>query len=215
MTAEAEALIPMAELSSRWAITPNTVSRRLAFLGIKPIRQGNYRFLTPEQVEQAQKLHDHILSGKPQDTFPRPDGDSSQVVRHVAPSGQVAAQVEIAAAMAAALQPAPDPLMLPRGLAEAARDQLVLTTDQLVALGVKGVDGFADGTEAYGYRFSKHRQRNRTLWTVERSIGVKTLKQLDQAIDQRIESGRQVGFAAHLTDTKTGISALFAATTIS
>ena len=53
MTAEAEALIPMAELAARWAVRPNTVSRRLAFLGIKPIRQGNYRFLTPEQVEQA------------------------------------------------------------------------------------------------------------------------------------------------------------------
>ena len=210
---DAFALVPMAELSDRWAVTPNTVSRRLAFLGIKPIRQGNYRFLTPEQVEQAQKLHDHILSGEPQDTFPRPDGDSSQVVRHVAPSGQVAAQVEIAAAMAAALQPAPDPLMLPRGLAEAARDQLVLTTDQLVALGVKGVDGFADGDVAFGYRFSKHRQRNRTLWTVERCIGVKTLKQLDQAVGQKVDAGRQVGFAAHLTSNTSGIS-LFAATTI-
>jgi hypothetical protein len=196
MTAEAEALIPMAELSGRWAITPNTVSRRLAFLGIKPIRQGNYRFLTPEQVEQAQKLHDHILSGKSQDTFPRPDGDSSQVVRHVAPSGQVAAQVEIATAMAAALQPAPDPLRRARGLAEAADHQLVLTTDELVALGVRGVDGFAGGDEAFGYRFSKHRQRNRTLWTVERCIGFKTLKQLDQAVDQKVDAGRQVGFAA-------------------
>jgi len=213
MTAEAEALIPMAELSSRWAITPNTVSRRLAFLGIKPIRQGNYRFLTPEQVEQAQKLHEHILSGKPQDTFPRPDGDSSQVVRHVAPSGQVAAQVEIAAAMAAALQPAPDPLRRAKGLAEAADHQLVLTTDELIALGVKGVDGFADGDEAFGYRFSKHRQRNRTLWTVERCIGVKTLKQLEQAVAQKVDSGRQVGFAAHLTSNTSGIS-LFAATTI-
>jgi hypothetical protein len=213
MTAEAEALIPMAELSGRWAITPNTVSRRLAFLGIKPIRQGNYRFLTPEQVEQAQKLHDHILSGKSQDTFPRPDGDSSQVVRHVAPSGQVAAQVEIAAAMAAALQPAPDPLRRARGLAEAADHQLVLTTDELVALGVKGVEGFADGDEAFGYRFSKHRQRNRTLWTVERCIGFKTLKQLDQAVDQKVDAGRQVGFAAHLTSNTSGVS-LFAATTI-
>ena len=213
MTAEAEALIPMAELSGRWAITPNTVSRRLAFLGIKPIRQGNYRFLTPEQVEQAQKLHDHILSGKSQDTFPRPDGDSSQVVRHVAPSGQVAAQVEIAAAMAAALQPAPDPLRRARGLAEAADHQLVLTTDELVALGVRGVDGFADGDEAFGYRFSKHRQRNRTLWTVERCIGFKTLKQLDQAVDQKVDAGRQVGFAAHLTSNTSGVS-LFAATTI-
>ena len=209
MTAEAEALIPMAELSDRWAVTPNTVSRRLAFLGIKPIRQGNYRFLKPEQVERAQALHEHILSGKPQDTFPRPDGDSSQVVRHVASSGQVAAQVE----MAAALQPPSDPLKRAKGLAEAADHQLVLTTDELVALGVKGVDGFADGDEAFGYRFSKHRQRNRTLWTVERCIGVKTLKQLDQAVGQKVDAGRQVGFAAHLTSNTSGIS-LFAATTI-
>ena len=213
MTAEAEALIPMAELSDRWAITPNTVSRRLAFLGIKPIRQGNYRFLTPEQVEQAQKLHDHILSGKPQDTFPRPDGDSSQVVRRVSTqvTPQVAGQIEMAAAIAAALQPPSDPLRRAKGLAEAADHELVLTTDELVALGVKGVDGFADGDEAYGYRFSKHRQRNRTLWTVEQSIGGKTLKQLSDAVDQRIESGRQVGFAAHLSGN--GVS-LFAATTI-
>ena len=69
---DAFALIPMAELSSRWAITPNTVSRRLAFLGIKPIRQGNYRFLTPEQVEQAQKLHEHLSSGKQLDMFIKP-----------------------------------------------------------------------------------------------------------------------------------------------
>ena len=61
----------------------------------------------------------------------------------------------------------------------------MLTTDELTALGVKGIDGFADGDEAFGYRFGKHRQRNRTLWTVERCIGVKTLKQLDQAIGQK------------------------------
>ncbi len=81
-----------------------------------------------EQVEQAQELHDHILSGKPQDTFPRPDGDSSQVVRRV-PS-QVTPQVE----MAAALQPAPNPLKRAKGLAETADHQLVLTTDELIAL---------------------------------------------------------------------------------
>ena len=52
MTAEAEALVPMAELADRWAVTPNTVSRRLAFLGIKPIfevdlRRGGEQDLAP------------------------------------------------------------------------------------------------------------------------------------------------------------------------
>jgi len=204
----------MADLATEWGVTSNTVSRRLSFLGIKPIRQGNFRFLTAEQKALGDQLQDHVLSGKPMEAFPRPDGDLSQVVRRVSSqvTPQVAAQVEMAAAIAAALQPPSDPLRRAKGLAEAADHELVLTTDELVALGVKGVDGFADGDEAFGYRFSKHRQRGRVLWTVERSIGGKTLKQFGDAVDQRIESGRQVGFAAHLSGN--GVS-LFAATTIS
>ena len=66
----------------------------------------------------------------------------------------------IASAMGQQQSQPSDPLKRAKGLAEAADHQLVLTTDELVALGVKGVDGFADGDEAFGYRFSKHRQRN-------------------------------------------------------
>jgi hypothetical protein len=64
-----DSLTSMADLSGRWGVTPNTVSRRLAFLGIKPIRQGNFRFLTPEQLELAEALHRHISTGKPMDEF--------------------------------------------------------------------------------------------------------------------------------------------------
>jgi hypothetical protein len=182
MTADTEALIPMAELSDRWAVTPNTVSRRLAFLGIKPIRQGNFRFITADQAQQAQDLHEHILSGKPQDTFPGlPTGQvtrqvksNSQVVRQVPSPEDTAALVSvIASVMGQQPVASSDPLKRAKGLADAADHALVLTTDELTALGVKGIDGFADGDEAFGYRFGKHRQRNRTLWTVERSIAVK------------------------------------------
>lgn len=203
-----EALIPMADLASEWGISPNTVSRRLAFLGIKPTRQGNYRFLTLEQKALGDQLQDHILSGKPMEAFPRPDGEASALVaRRVAPPAQVAGQVALMEAMAAALQPPADPLARARGLADAADHQLVLTTDELIALGVKGVDGFANGDEAYGYRFSKHRQRGRVLWTVERVIGTSTM-----VAGKGIQSGgqRSVGFAAHFDR---GVS-LFAATTI-
>jgi len=204
-----EALIPMADLASEWGISPNTVSRRLAFLGIKPTRQGNYRFLTLEQKELGDQLQDHILSGKPMEAFPRPDGEASALVaRRVAP--QVAGQVELAQALAAALQPAPDPLRRAKGLAEAADHGLVLTTDELVALGVKGAEGFTDGDEAYGYRFGKHRQRGRVLWTVERTISSSAIVG-GKAIQSSGE--RAVGFAAQFTDTTRGVS-LFAATTI-
>ena len=201
-----EALIPMADLAGEWGVSPNTVSRRLAFLGIKPIRQGNYRFLTPEQKALGDQLQNHILSGKPMEAFPRPDGDSSALVaRQVA--GPVAGQVALMEAMAAALQPPADPLARARGLADAADHQLVLTTDELAALGVKGVDGFADGDEAYGYRFNRHRQRGRVLWTVERMIGTSAMV-AGKGI--QTTNQRSVGFGAHFNR---GVS-LFATTTI-
>ena len=128
MTTDAETLVPMADLATEWGVTSNTVSRRLSFLGIKPIRQGNFRFLTAEQKALGDQLQDHVLSGKPMEAFPRPDGDSSQVVRRVSSqvTPQVAAQVEMAAAIAAALQPPADPLKRAKGLGEAADHQLVL-----------------------------------------------------------------------------------------
>ena len=206
-----DALFPMADLANEWGVSANTVSRRLSFLGIKPIRQGNYRFLTAEQKAIGDQLQDHILSGKPMEAFPRPDGEASALVpRRVAQPAQVAGQVELAEALAAALQPPADPLARARGLADAADHGLVLTTDELVALGVKGVDGFSDGDEAYGYRFGKHRQRGRVLWTVERTIGSSAM-----VGGKGIQSSgeRAVGFAAHFSDSTRGVS-LFAATTI-
>lgn len=62
-------LTPMADLASRWGITANTVSRRLSLLGIKPIRQGNYRFITAEQLALGDELQQHVLSGKPMELF--------------------------------------------------------------------------------------------------------------------------------------------------
>jgi hypothetical protein len=62
-------LIPMADLAGKWRVTANTVSRRLAFLGIKPIRQGNCRLLTPKQLDSAEALHRHIFAGMPMDQF--------------------------------------------------------------------------------------------------------------------------------------------------
>lgn len=211
-----ETMVPMADLASEWCVTANTVSRRLSFLGIKPVRQGNFRFITAEQKALADELQNHILSGKPMEAFSRPDGSSSierQVPRQVSPP--VAGQVELIAAVAAAMaQAAPtppeDPLRRARGLAEAADNGLVLTTDDLVALGVKGVDGFSDGDLAYGYVFSRHRQRNRTLWTIERAIIKSRPDSLLPASSSSNDAPR-VGFAA--TFNSSGMS-LFAATTI-
>ena len=175
MAAEAEALVPMAELSSRWAVTPNTVSRRLAFLGIKPIRQGNYRFLTPEQLELAQALHDHILSGKPQDTFPVAQARQvkrnaeSQVTRQAAGLEQLAALI----AQQSASQQAPsDPLKVARALVEAADLGVALSTRELAeALGFspETVGSWKDGhSPRPGFTLHRQKAGNAVWWTVKR-----------------------------------------------
>jgi len=183
--------------------------------------------LTPEQISILEPLAQQLADGKTMPQIRRQieqsgtvsdcsESSGSMVSNGPRPSGMqetTALVAAIASAMGQQQTEPSDPLRRAKGLAEAADHQLVLTTDELVALGVKGVEGFADGDEAFGYRFSKHRQRNRTLWTVERCIAVKPLKQLD-AVGQKVDAGRQVGFAAHLTTNTSGVS-LFAATTIS
>lgn len=212
--------ISIRDLEQRWGLSRNGLKARAKALGVELVRVSSTCTVWPgDFIELGDRLHEHVSAGNPLGTFPGLAPDRSDTT---AASSAISKKEQDTAALVAAIASAmgqqqsepSDPLKRAKGLAEAADHQLVLTTDELIALGVKGVDGFADGDEAYGYRFSKHRQRNRTLWTVERTIGVKTLKQLDQAVGQKVDSGRQVGFAAHLTSNNSGIS-LFAATTIS
>ena len=210
--------ISIRDLEQRWGLSRNGLKARAKALGVELIRVSSTCTVWPaDYIDVGDRLHEHLSAGNPLGTFPglAPDRtDTTTASSAITKKEQdVAALVAAVASAVVQQQTEPsDPLRRAKGLAEAADHQLVLTTDELVALGVKGVDGFADGDEAFGYRFSKHRQRNRTLWTVERSIGGKTLKQFGDAVGQKVEGGRQVGFAAHLSGN--GVS-LFAATTIS
>jgi hypothetical protein len=172
-----DALVGFAGLANEWGVTANTVSRRLAFLGIKPIRQGNFRYITADDKALADELNQHILSGKPMDAFPRKaDGEASTIVKRdkglVAP--QVADLVQ-ALSFIQTTQPVADPFRRAKALAEAADNCLVLTADELAAVGVKGIGAFVDGDVAFGYRFHRHHQRGRVLWTVERALNHREL----------------------------------------
>lgn len=59
----------MAGLADRWGITANTVSRRIAFLGIKPVRWGNFRYIKTGELALGDALQCHIVSGKPMKLF--------------------------------------------------------------------------------------------------------------------------------------------------
>ncbi len=198
-----ETLTPMADLGPRWGVTANTVSRRLAFLGIKPTREGNYRFLTAEQLNLAEELNAHILSGKPQESFPRPDQPEGGLVARRAPqvaqvTGLVAGDqvAAFAAALAQQLNPPVDPLRLARALAEAADLGVPLSNQELAA-----VTGFSAGTvsgwkEGHSPRpgFSLHREKAgaSVWWTVKRATGgqAKALPSTSPG------TSRQVGFGA-------------------
>jgi hypothetical protein len=178
---DTEALTPMADLAGRWGVTANTVSRRLAFLGIKPIRQGNFRFLTTDQLELAEALHQHVLSGKPQESFPRPDHVEGGLVARRAPqAGQVVGQVEQVAALVAAITAAqptqpPDPLRCARALAEAAELGVPLSSTELagvVGMSPATVSSWTDGhSPRPGFALQRQKAGAAVWWLVRRTDG--------------------------------------------
>jgi hypothetical protein len=173
-----DTLTPMAELATRWGITANTVSRRLAFLGIKPERQGNLRYITAEQLAQGDALQGHIVSGKPMELFPRADqSEGGLVARRVSGNGLVAGQVDqmaaLAAAVAAAMPTAPvDPLRRAKALAEAAELGVALSSLELAeVLGMSPatVSSWPDGhSPRPGFTLRREKAGAAVWWMVER-----------------------------------------------
>lgn len=190
--------VPLRDLEQKWKLSRNGLKARARALGVELERVSSTATLWPgEYVELGDQLDAHIKSGQPMATFPglAPVGSAITKPAPVAPSPLADAAVADAlrAFFLAGNTPAADPLKRARGLAEAADRGLVLASDELAALGVKGVDGFSDGDHAYGYCFRKHHQRNRTLWTVERTIG----KPLDDGTVTALPPAkRSVGFGA-------------------
>ena len=208
--------VPIRELEARWGITRNALKSRAAALGVVLVRVSSTDTRWPGAfVDLGDDLHEHLQQGGTLKDFPGSKasvtGGSGAITATKKASG--AAAEDLALALAKAMGntislPATDPLRRAKALAEAADNALVLTSDELSAIGVRGVDGFADGDLAYGYAFSKHQQRNRVLWTVERVIGKKPVT--DSTAQPLTAIKAQVGFGLGATMG----AAIFAANTI-
>jgi hypothetical protein len=200
-----DTLTPMAELATRWGVTANTVSRRLSFLGIKPERQGNLRYITAEQLAQGDALQGHIVSGKPMELFPRADQpEGGLVARRVSGNGLVAGQVDqmaaLAAAVAAAMPTAPvDPLRRAKALAEAAELGVPLSSLELAeVLGMSPatVSSWPTGHQPRpGFKLLRCKQKpgGAVWWMVERDGDTSPISNV------RAIGGRTVGFGSCLT----------------
>jgi hypothetical protein len=189
--------VSIKDLEARWGLSRNGLKARARALGVELKRVSSTLTTWPgDFVELGDRLDDHIKGGQPTGTFPglAPITDGTDTTEKAITKRDVSPEVlasAIATAMAASFLPATssDPMKRAKALAEAADAALVLTTDELVALGVKGVEGFADGDCAYGYSFHKHNQRNRVLWTIERAL-------LQRSLPPTKVGSRQVGFGA-------------------
>lgn len=185
----------MADLADRWGVTPNTVSRRLAYLGIKPMRQGNYRFLTPDQLDQANALHDHVLQGKPMETFPKPTPDGLAVVQRAAKQNAPDPTMALMAAMTARFAAPVDPLLPARRLKEAADLGVWLNNSELAAVLGVAESTLRDKSHDYSPRpgFSLERRQDSKggsiWWRVRQEGGSVT------ALPTSGPTSRPVGFA--------------------
>lgn len=173
---------PIRDLEAKWGISRNALKKRAAALGVELIRVSSTDTRWPAAyVDLGDQLHQHLQGGGTLKDFPgsrvaltastTATSESKAITKGVDAEALAAVVATVIAQCTSSLPAAAaDPLARAKGLAEAADHGLVLTTNELAALGVKGVDGFGDGDLAYGYVFSKHTQRNRTLWTIERAI---------------------------------------------
>jgi hypothetical protein len=222
---EAEVVVvdlPIRELEARWGITRNALKSRAAALGVELVRVSSTDTRWPGAfIDLADDLHQHLQQGGTLKDFPGSKasitGGSGAISATKKASG--AAAEDLALALAKAMGntlslPTADPLRRAKALAEAADNALVLTTDELVAIGVKGVDGFADGDLAFGYAFSKHQQRNRTLWTIERVIGKKPVTDGTAQALTAGKADKQVGFGLGATLAARGGATIFANNTL-
>ena len=205
MTAEIQLPdVPLRDLEQRWGLSRNGLKARARALGVELRRvSSTLTTWTGAYIDLGDQLDDHLKAGKPMGTFPAlaPASESSAIAKHKAGDLEGVA-LAIAKAMGNTLSlpvPPVDPLRRARALAEAADHGLVITSDELVALGVKGVKDFANGDEAYGYCFTRHEQRNRVLWTIARTIGKPATASNATAVTSR----PSIGFGAIEAQFKT------------
>ncbi len=183
------------ELELEWGLSRNGLKSRARALGVPLKRLTSTLTVWPgEYIDLGNQLNEHIKAGKPMQLFPGLAAAANSAITKAANLSSAITKETTTSSLPA------DPFKRARGLAEAADNALVLTSDELSSIGVKGIQSFANNDLAYGYQFQKHEQRNRVLWTVRRAIARPDdsfIPPLNQQAPKRI-----AGFNAEVLEAK-------------
>jgi hypothetical protein len=139
---------PVAALQDRYNLGKQAVYNRIDALSIQTFKQGNKSYITADDVELLDQLHDHISTGGKMDDFKSPrtelvtrpldrlDKSTSPLDRLDTPTGQIDTLGEVAAlveAIARHLRPT-EPLQHLKALEEAAAAGWLLSSAEVEGL---------------------------------------------------------------------------------
>jgi len=170
---------PVSELQSRYNIGKQAVYNRLDALKIKPEKQGNRSYITSEQLELLDDLHEHITAGGTMADFHvhptefslnRVDTVNKSSGLNEMPSGLSKPDdlITLIERIAAALKPTADPLAHLEQLERAVANNWLLTTaDVKRVIGVKPTgDSFTRGSFTF---VQAGKIGNQSAWKVIKS----------------------------------------------
>lgn len=180
---------PVAALQDRYRLGKQAVYNRIDALQIQTFKEGNKSYITANDVERLDQLHDHISSGGKMDDFKSPrtelttrpvdrlDTSTSRPVDTLdTPTGQVNTLLEVVAlveAIARHLQPA-DPLQHLKALEEAAAAGWLLSSVE-----VEGLIGYKPRVKKGEQQFTRGsfsfvrsgKIGNQSAWKVVKTVG--------------------------------------------
>lgn len=118
---------PVGQLAQRYGLGKTAIYDRLAFLAIAPFRDGRLSYISGEDLDQLDNLHNHLAGGGTLETFGSPPRPAGELSGERPPDNQLA---QMLAAIATSLQRR-SPLDNYRDLDEAARQNWLLTSSQV------------------------------------------------------------------------------------
>lgn len=161
----------------------STFHNRMTKLGIKPERRGRSSYLSSVQIEQLDRLDQHLKSGGTFSNFVIEEGEVIPITKNkkvmelattsdnsITPSGSIG-DIEIIAALQALSQSNYDVLTPQKRLKEAAEEGFLLTTDQvskIVGLSPSTISSWKTGTTKLGFTFTKQHEGTSVVWKVSR-----------------------------------------------